>query len=350
MKKESSASRLEGLDLARFIAFVGMVIVNFKITMGAESNGGIASLISGGLEGRAAATFVVLAGVGLGLSGLRGVDQTISVTLKRVVFLLVLGLLNMLIFEADILHYYAFYFLFGVLLLPLGARALILVIISLNVAFILLIFTLNYSTGWNWETYTYQGFWTVQGFIRNLFFNGWHPVIPWLGFLLFGVIISRLTLSEQRTQHRLIGFGLVAFLLAELIAMLLTPIFSGPYLELASLVTTEPVPPMPLYTVAGLGVASIVIGLCLRFSEVFRKSGLLAVITPAGRQTLTLYIAHILIGMGILEELDMLGNQTVEASLKASLMFCLSATIYALLWARIFKRGPIEVMMRKLAG
>ena len=43
-------------------------------------------------------------------------------------FLLVLGLLNMLIFDADILHYYAFYFFFGVLLLPLGNRALIAIL------------------------------------------------------------------------------------------------------------------------------------------------------------------------------------------------------------------------------
>lgn len=348
--KKSTTNRLDGLDIARYIAFVGMVVVNFKIAMGAESEDGFANLITTALEGRAAATFVVLAGIGLGLAGLRGIDQAISVTVKRAAFLLVLGLLNMMIFDADILHYYAFYFLFGVFLLPLRIRTLIAAIVGLNAAFVIMIFVLNYDAGWNWENYTYQGFWTVQGFVRNLFFNGWHPVIPWLGFLLFGLILSRLKLSEKKTQYRLIFFGALSFLLAEMLAMVLQPLLSGVDAELLDLATTEPVPPMPLYTLAGMGAASIVIGLCLRFTETFRQSGLLTVITPAGRQTLTLYIAHILIGMGVLEALGMLENQTVNTALIASMIFCLAATIFALLWARLFKRGLIETMMRKLAG
>ncbi len=353
---ESTSKRLEGLDVARFLAFVGMVIVNFTIVMGAEGGEGsvggegIASLLSGALEGRAAATFVVLAGVGLGLSNQRSVVQTISITLTRALFLLVLGLLNMLIFDADILHYYAFYFLFGALLLSSTTRTLIAIIFSLNIAFVVMIFILDYDAGWEWETYTYYGFWTAQGFIRNLFFNGWHPVIPWLGFLLFGLIVSRLELSERRIQNRLIGFGAVAMLSAEGLSMLIEPLLSGIDAQLSPLATTSPIPPMPLYTLAGMGASSVVIGSCLRFSELFRRCGLLVLVSPAGRQTLTLYIAHIVIGMGTLEALGMLGNQSAEAALIASFVFCTTAVIYAQLWARLFKRGPIEALMRRLAG
>jgi uncharacterized membrane protein YeiB len=78
--------------------------------------------------------------------------------------------------------------------------------------------------------------------------------------------------------------------------------------------------------------------------------GVLRVLLPAGRQTLTLYIAHILVGMGTLEALGMLGGQTVTQAVGASLLFCFVATVYALIWARWFKRGPIEAVMRKLAG
>ena len=34
VQKAPTGNRLEGLDLARYVAFVGMVIVNFKIAMG----------------------------------------------------------------------------------------------------------------------------------------------------------------------------------------------------------------------------------------------------------------------------------------------------------------------------
>lgn len=347
---EAKANRLDGLDVARYLAFVGMVIVNFNIVMGAEADTGIARLASSMLSGRAAATFIVLAGVGLGLAAQRGKTQMLSVTLKRAALLLVIGLLNMLVFDADILHYYAFYFLLGVFLLPLKTGSLIALIGVLNFIFVVMVLTLNYDAGWDWDNYSYEGFWTPIGFIRNLFFNGWHPVIPWLGFLLFGFIVSRMTLAERSTQHRLMIFGALTWLGAEVLAKLLQPLAAALDKELPLLVTTSPIPPMPLYTLAGIGAASLVIGLCLRLTDAFRRTGILKVTSPAGRQTLTLYIAHILIGMGVLSALDMLGNQTAATALIASLIFCLLATLYALLWKRRFKRGPIEQLMRSLAG
>lgn len=343
-------NRLQGLDLARYIAFVGMVIVNFKIAMGAEGTDGVLNMLTSALEGRAAATFVVLAGIGLGLAGLKGLDQTISVTIKRALFLLVIGLLNMTVFDADILHYYAFYFLFGILLLGLSNRALYLIVAALNLVFVIMVLALDYDAGWNWDDYTYSGFWTPSGFVRNLFFNGWHPVIPWLGFLLFGITLSRLTLSERGLQVRLILGGAVAFLAAQGLSALLTPQMAQIDAELVSLVTTEPVPPMPLYMLAGIGAACVVVGACLLIADRLAAMGVLQIFVPAGRQTLTLYIAHILIGMGTLEALGMLGGQTVAQAVWASLLFCAFATVYALLWARWFKRGPIEALMRKVAG
>ncbi len=342
--------RLEGLDLARYLAFVGMVIVNFKIAMGAEEGAGGLHSLTSALEGRAAATFVVLAGIGLGLAGAKRMGQTIAVTIKRAIFLLAIGLLNMTIFDADILHYYAFYFLFGVLLLPLRIPGLIAIIIALNFAFVGMVLSLNYDAGWNWETYTYSDIWTPAGFVRNLFFNGWHPVVPWLGFLLFGIALSRISLAERATQVKMVVFGGAAVAVAELSSSLLASQFAAIDPELAVLATTSPLPPMPLYSLAGIGAASVVIGICLLLSDSLKAIGVLDLVVPAGRQTLTLYIAHILVGMGTLEALRMLGGQTIGQAVSASLLFCGLATLYALIWKRWFKRGPIEAMMRKLAG
>lgn len=348
-----ASPRLHGLDLARYLAFVGMVIVNFKIAMGAQDGTGLLTVFTQALEGRAAASFVVLAGVGLGLAGAKRLKATMSVSLKRAAFLLVIGLINMTVFDADILHYYAFYFLFGALLLPLGNRALFGIIIALNLTFVVMIFALDYDAGWNWDDYTYTGFWTRAGFVRNLFFNGWHPVIPWLGFLLYGVIVSRWALGTRRTQLWLLFGGAALFGFAEFLGVLLSPLAQAEP-ELADLLTTSPIPPMPLYTLAGIGAASAVIGGGLLVSEHLSARGILQIFVPAGRQTLTLYIAHILIGMGLLDAFGMLdgqgGTQTVWQSVAASLVFCLAATLYAYLWAKRFKRGPVEALMRKLAG
>lgn len=351
MKTNTSNHRLDGLDLARFIAFVGMVIVNFKIAMGAENQSGLLNVLTGAFEGRAAATFVILAGIGLGLSAMRkDYIQTVSVTFKRAAFLLVIGLLNSLIFDADILHYYAFYFLFGVLLLSVSSRWLVAFIVVLNVVFVAMVLALNYDAGWNWDDYTYAGFWTLKGFVRNLFFNGWHPVIPWLGFLLFGIVLGRAKLSQTATQHRLILFGVIAVAIAEGLGTYMTGVLFAIDPELGVFATTEPVPPMPLYMLAGVGAGTATIGICLRFSAWFERNGILRVVTPAGRQTLTLYIAHILIGMGTLEAFGLLGGQSLSASVAAALLFCTIAVVYACVWSRFFKRGPIEAAMRKIAG
>lgn len=54
--------------------------------------------------------------------------------------------------------------------------------------------------------------------------------------------------------------------------------------------------------------------------------------------------------MGTLEALGMFGGQTVTQTVGASVLFCIATTVYALIWARWFKRGPIEAAMRKIAG
>lgn len=344
------SSRLDGLDLGRFLAFVGMVVVNFKIVMGAETGQGVLEALTGALEGRAAASFVVLAGIGLGLAGARQLEQTITVTIRRAVFLLAIGLLNMTVFEADILHYYAVYFLFGVILLPFSTRALGAVIVALNLGFVLMILTLNYDAGWDWQDYSYSDFWTPIGFVRNLMFNGWHPVIPWLGFLLLGIILSRLSLEARSTQIKLVIWGALAIIVAEGLSFWLAQQVGQTDPDLLALLSTAPVPPMPLYTLAGSGAASVLIGLCLLGANQLKRWGILGLLTPAGRQTLTLYIAHILLGMGTLDALGMLGGQSTATAVLASLIFCLLATVYALIWSWYFKRGPVEALMRKLAG
>ena len=64
-------------------------------------------------------------------------------------------------------------FLFGVFCF-LRNRALILVIGILNLLFFGMLLFFDYESGWNFEELTYSGFWTIDGFIRNLFFNGFH--------------------------------------------------------------------------------------------------------------------------------------------------------------------------------
>ena len=56
--------RIIGIDVARALAVIGMIIVNFKIVFGQHGDEWLKTFAHF-FEGKAAATFVVLAGVGL---------------------------------------------------------------------------------------------------------------------------------------------------------------------------------------------------------------------------------------------------------------------------------------------
>jgi uncharacterized protein len=58
--------RIIGIDVARALAVIGMIIVNFKVVFG-ENGNLILKNIAHLFDGKAAATFVVLAGVGIAL-------------------------------------------------------------------------------------------------------------------------------------------------------------------------------------------------------------------------------------------------------------------------------------------
>ncbi|WP_412562099.1 DUF418 domain-containing protein [Thalassobius sp. MITS945101] len=330
--------RLTGLDIARFLAFCGMVLVNFRIAAEVAAGQDLASILTNGLEGRAAALFVVLAGVGLGLS-----RASAALVSKRAMFLIALGLLNLTIFEADILHYYGTYFL---CVLPfLGWTAPRLWGVAAGVAalaFAALIFG-NYDAGWNWDTLEYSQFWTVEGYLRHTFYNGWHPVLPWLSFLLIGLGLSRLDLAAPPVQRRLSLWGAAMFVLGLLPAQLVP---SG---ELAPLFGTAPIPPTPFYILSASGSAMVVIALCLCLGQSAPR--LTNPLALAGRQSLTLYLAHILLGMGILEGLGLLGGVLNPMQIFLySLVFCLLCLLYVLMWQRVSTRGPLEALMRRIAG
>ena len=329
-----------------------MVLVNFDIAMsyGVQSNEGFFKEFIGQLQGRASATFVVLAGIGLGLSSFKKESQTVNTIVKRSIFLLILGLLNMTIFEGDILHYYAFYFLFGIFLLPFSNRVLISVIGILNIGFFGMVLFIDYESGWNFEELTYSGFWTIDGFIRNLFFNGFHPVFPWLGFFLLGMLMSRVLLKKRQVQINMLSWGLIAIIFSEIMSFILSGYVIPADSELQFLFMTNSMPPMPLYFLAASGSALLIIGLCLLVSEKFNESKIYSLIAPAGTQPLTLYVLHIIVGLGFIDAIGFTGTQTSSQAFVAAIIFCILGTIFAFTWSKWFRRGIFESLMRKLTG
>ena len=381
----ASAPRIEGLDLARFLAFCGMVLVNYQLMMGHwEGDGALFDTIAL-LHGRAAGTFVFLAGVGLGLNQQRKGDGSVfRVTWKRGVFLLGLGLLShagnhpigddalvLNLFSADILRFYGLYFLIAACFLRARWYWVGLGILLVNAICWALIVGGHFpdglqdilparSAGWVYteDDITYPSFWTWRGSLRYLFFNGWHPVFPWVSLVLFGSLVGRLDLAKRRVQIGMILVGVLGFLGFEVVLEVLRearpfdlkgfearPLFDTQSWRMGS--TTA-----GMYAVSAAFTSLAAVGLCLWIAATFHGTKLVRWACNGGRIALTLYIAHIWIGMNVQRWIgwDAPNEPSIEQVWIFSLAFMLVGGLFANMWLARRKRGPLEGLMRTLTG
>lgn len=361
MTKNDSKPRIAGIDLARSIAIIGMIIVNFKTVFGGEGAEWLKTII-GIFEGKAAATFVVLAGVGLALimnsslkdndlAKLKGARKRIA---KRALFLFIVGLSYIAIWPADILHLYGVYMAITILLLTSKEKTIIASAIALIMAYPILLTFWNYETGWNFETLDYQGFWTIKGFIRNLFFNGFHPVIPWTAFMLIGYWFGKQDLNNTRFIKRTFWINSIIFILIQIYSYLSILLLSEgnpeTVKELTEIFGTDPMPPLPVYMINGIAIAFAIISACILIGKRFRNNIIIDALNKTGQLALTFYVAHVIIGMGIIEAINpsKIGNYSAEFSFAYALGFSMLCILFAVIWRKYNKSGPLEWMMRKV--
>ncbi|MBI1493476.1 DUF418 domain-containing protein [Halocynthiibacter styelae] len=334
--------RLQGIDVARFIAFLGMVLVNFRIAAQVTTDADFPTLVTNSLEGRAAALFVILAGVGFTMGHASG-RQPWHLTLRRAVFLFIIGMLDMVMFDADILHFYALYFLVGMLFTQASGRMLLLGAGAITLIGYIALFAFDFENGWNFETFKYADFWSISGFLRHSFYNGWHPVFPWAALFLIGMWVGRLDLAARGTQLRLLIWGGILATTTSLVSKTLGSLDP----ELIEIVSTAPIPPTPFYILAGSGTAIAMLGLILLITPILTRLHFTNLLAAPGKMSLTLYMAHIYLGMGILEGIGKLdGSLSAYDIFAISLGFCVIAALFARLWFIKFRRGPLEGLMR----
>ncbi|OPX54393.1 Uncharacterized membrane protein YeiB [Oceanospirillum multiglobuliferum] len=356
--------RVTGFDLARALAIFGMVIVNFKIAMNAETGNLLLIKFAGLFEGRASALFVILAGVGVTFltnkaressDGAFVLKNRLSL-IKRGLLLIAIGLLYTPIWEADILHFYGFYFLIAAAIFTVKDKALLIISAVIMLIFPVLMLFLNYEQNWNWSTLTYENLWSFDGMIRHIVFNGFHPVFPWAAFLIFGMWLGRQDLSQSLMRKKLLAWSLITLLVTEFSFYLIrVTIGDGSALEMTSeevtfLFSTSIIPPLPQYIISAGSSAVVVLIACLYFSDRFSESNINKWLYKTGQLSLTLYVAHVIIGMGTLESIGRLENQTINFSLLSALIFCVCGIVFSVVWLKFFKAGPLEWVFRKLAS
>jgi len=355
--------RILGFDLARGLAIIGMVFVNFKVVMATEGTSFLYQALDL-LTGKAAALFIVLAGIGMTLmyEGAKRKNNSaqmwqVKVTLlKRAAFLLLVGLSYYVVWPADILHYYGVFIFIGVWLLAASRVWLQAVSILLIIGYPVLLGFFDYETGWDFSTLSYTDFFTVQGFFRNLFFNGFHPVIPWLAFLLTGMWVGRIDLNNVRRRNRVMIISLAVFIvfksLSVFLVFLTTKLIPNEAEELCYLLGTEPMPPLFFYMVTAGSLAIFIISASVSITPKYSNALFIKQMISTGQLALSNYFFHVMIGMfGIALFYDEIESAfSIEFVFFYALIFNVILIVFSHLWRRKYKRGPIEQLMRKITG
>ncbi|WP_443080342.1 DUF418 domain-containing protein [Streptomyces sp. SP18BB07] len=372
--KSSQVGRLIGVDLARGLAVFGM----YAAHVGPDpSEGGTTGFVMEPAHGRASALFAFLAGFSIILmtgrrapkTGRAGRQAVAKVVIRALVLLAVGTALTLSGTPVEvILAFYGLYFLIVLPLHRLGARSLAVVaaagaLVLPQVLYLVQRVLEESDPGgvWSWPA-------DADGFL-SLMFTGSYPALTWIPFVVAGMAVARLDLAATAVRLRLTitGAGLVvlghggSFLALHLVPGALKSLAEGgwgdpgsvgsawwsdtwgyPDGTPAGLLVASPHSETTLSILGNTGVAIAVLVVCVAAIDGFPRLHRLArPVIAVGTMSLTAYVFHI---VGV----HLLGIEELPGSpLHVLLGFLAAVTVFATLWSRFFRRGPLEWVIGK---
>ena len=330
--------RIDGVDLARGLAIVGMVSVH--VAPPVAGDGGWYGLP----YGQASTLFAVVAGIGIVLSSRRGAATEHRARLVwRALWLTPVGLLLSALGTpvAVILQYYALWFLLAAPVLRLSTRALAAITaVGMVVGPSVLVWAQVTHPAWYAPGGTDvggRGVWL--GEVGDVLLTGYYPTVSWLWLVYAGMLVARLDLRSDRVAAMLLAGGtMVAAATYGAAAAARDDLDLGRWQPVLDTAGHSDTPPEVLAT---LGVAVAVVGLCLLLGR-----HLSTLVTPGvalGRFALTVYVVHIVL-YGLAR--PAFYNTTAAGGLETTLWITGISAAFAMLWLAVLPRGPLEWLDR----
>jgi len=362
-------TRLLGVDAARGLALLGMMAVH---SLWAYNEAGDVTLSYAVAAGRSAATFAVLAGVGIAFMTGRGrvrARDGRGMAAMLAARALVIGAIGFALGWGDaslasvILVYYALMFLLAIPLVFLPSSALLvagaLFAIGVPVGSHYLRTGLPVAVGDNPSLDMLLQ--DPAGLAVELSLTGMYPAVAWLAYICVGLAIGRLDLSSKVVSLRLLGAGLTAAVGASVASWVaLGPLGGEGHLYATAaqdglsatdvsdmllwggegvtptstwwwLATDAPHTTTPLDMLHTMGSAVAVLGAMLLLARVAPTQ--LGPLAAAGSMVLTLYTAHVIF---LNSPLDVFG------ATPGYLVQVVAAVTFAAVWRRTRGTGPLE--------
>lgn len=328
----SSHRRIDGVDLARGLAIIGMVSVHVAPPLAGE--GGWYGLP----YGQASTLFALVAGIGIVLSSRRGPTVEHRARLVwRMLWLAPVGLALTAMGTpvAVILQYYAVWFVLAVPVLRAPTRVLApLTAVGVVVGPTVLVWAQVTHPQWYMAG---RGVWL--GDVGDILLTGYYPTVSWVWVVYAGMLIGRLELSSTRVAGVLLaggaGVATATYVAAAAARGALDLGRWQPWLDTAGHSDTPP------EMLATLGVSVAVLGVCLLLGQHAAR-----LITPGvalGRFALTVYVGHLLV---YAVDRPLFFSETAIDGLQTTLAITLVSTVVASLWLMVLPRGPLEALDR----
>lgn len=378
--------RLVGVDAARGAALLGMIMLHALYEVDAT---GRPTWSYNLFSGRAAATFALLAGVGIAFTTGRrrvrsGEGLPIAITLTvRALLIGAIGLVlggHDIVLNSVVLPYYAIMFLLAIPLvfLPTWLIAMIGTILALGVPAASHILRPHLPEP-SLTNSTFTSLIDSPGaLLTELTITGFYPALPWMAYICAGLVIGRLNLTRVRTAVTLLMAGAVLTVATSAVSSILLNRFGGlaqiqaaqpdsglTAEETASLLmfgsdgttptstwwwlaVNAPHTSTPIDLLATGGIAIAVLGALLLASHLTRFAGLrwitnivLVPLAAVGTMVLTLYAAHILFINSEYDNFSATGGCLVQVA---------AALLIGLAWYITAGRGPLEAIIATLSN
>ncbi len=348
--------RLPGPDVVRAVALIGVVLMNYHgylvLRGGPIGEGTVADFFNpfdGPLATRFAATFVLVAGVGVTLLTRRSITDAARTRemrwrlVRRGLLLYVLGLLLDEIWPGTIIVYYGAMFVLAAAIFTWRSRWIIAAGVAAAVAgaTIRLWRFDRAEAGFDTTWLTNPGSGSIRRYVFGLVVNGTHPILPWFAFMCAGIVLGRI-LASTWWRPAALGGGFVLMTGAWALSA-----SSASDLQAVAF-SLRPIDRGLAYVASALGSALIAYAAIDWIAERFPIAT--DPLRRAGQMSLTIYLLHIFVFNLVVDWLGWIEPDGLGLAAVCTVVFWTGAIGLAVWWQRRYGRGPAEYVYRAFGG
>ena len=337
-----TSTRLAGIDAARALAFGGMLLAHFAASRRPGDQGWLQA-VDNAADGRAAPLFCLLLGVGAGLLAARGTSDLAFV--RRGLVLFALGLLVWPLMD----HVYLILPHYGILLalFPLVRRLPTRALLPLAGVLFLIPSVVVAAMGdaglrSAGQPSSYGDLLDAGTMLRQIVWTGGYPLVGWAGFVLVGAWVVRLRLGDGMTQWQLFAGGVAVAITQPLLAAGFAAFDGLPILDSSAHSNQT------AWYVVAAATAVAVIAACLILAR--RTAELVRPLVPLGQLALSAYLAHLLLGEAVVFPWLDLNAPALAVQVTVAVAVFAAFAAAAAWWRTEHRRGPVEGVVRALAG